>query len=156
MQLEFKNNGRVENVNVRKELHGDEGVVACDLKIAMDVEKTALACIDLDGQHIADTFWDSDGFPRFPLIEKMPTTIKEENHTIQLGKISLSPVTVKKLIITPKSNNVAALVFTVSTEPAKGMVEKLARLLEADVIDCHLQPNQEGLDLSNTETGDAA
>lgn len=151
MNVEFKNKAAVKHVNVRREWHGDDAVVAVDIKVAIDLKNDDLAWLNLDGETFKQGFWNDDGAPRFPIVPALPLSVSEDKHLVKLQTQELSPVTVKKFSVTPKSNNVAHVVFTVSTEIIDGVLDGLVALIDNDLVDCVVQPLNEELDLEQQQ-----
>jgi hypothetical protein len=155
MKLDLTGQGMLLNVNGRKEYHGDESVVACDIKIEMFVTNTTLRCFDIDGCTLVD-LWDKHGRPVFDYLAPQRLNMVIEHHRARISNMTFTPADIKKITIEPKANNIALLTYTVSTKPMTGAIEECLELVDVDDVDIAISPLNEELDLSQPDNVDAA
>lgn len=87
MQLDIeKAQGKISNVNLRTENNGDEKVLACDIKLTLDIPAKAVKPLFATSPDFFDSLWDSKGIvvlPEAELVYRVPV----ENIELQIDEL---------------------------------------------------------------------
>jgi hypothetical protein len=116
-------------VNARKEHHGENLVLAVDVKLVVNCERDVLTQFD-EG---LDAFLFGEHGPRFPEIGAVNWEREYEGATLKINKLSLKDVTVKKVTLLPEPGDSVKVGFVATLYPATETVGKLADLIKEDV-----------------------
>ncbi len=130
---------KLTNINVRREGDEDSAVVAIDLKI----EASAAANYWLDrllGVYPGTAkahLWDEttkENEPRFISAGYIPTNVKIMGVHFKLGKIRPVIGELKGFSFRPRTKGIADLVFSVSLNPEKGLIEAYSNYLKESSV----------------------
>jgi hypothetical protein len=143
----------LKNVNGRKEHHGEDLELACDLNIEVSSSSDILNCFNLDGERIQAAFWNDDGAPRFPTIEPIKFNVDFADARLgirgsqeALPLMVLMPCKTSKFIATPKENGMVDVKFRVQCSPSEDEIARLFELMQEDVA-ISIEPINTELDL---------
>lgn len=123
----------VVNVNNRKETHGEEQVLAIDVKVA--VSGTPKLLDDFDTGMRPCFFLTDEGkenYPRFPEITSFSWGRTFEDATIKLGEDEFKEVKLKGFVFECREGGVVEVTFTASWLPNPDDVGPLAELIKED------------------------
>ena len=143
----------LKNVNGRKEHHGEDLELACDLNIEVSSTNDVLDCFNLDGERIQAAFWTDDGAPRFPTIEPIKFNIDYADARLSirgsqedLPLMVLVPCKTGKFIAIPGVGHMVTVKFRVQCNPSEDEIARLFELMQEDVA-IIVEPINEELDL---------
>lgn len=128
-----KRKASVINVNNRKETHGEEQVLAIDVKVK--VSGTPKLLDDFDPQlrpHFFLTEEGKENYPRFPEIKSFKWGREYKDSTITLGEDKFDQVTLKNFEFECGEGGVVEVAFTASWLPQADDVGPLAELIKED------------------------
>lgn len=124
----------VVNVNTRKEKHGDDNVLAVDVKM---IVKGAPALLDaFDSTLRTDFFGAAQGqehIPKHPEIGSFTWDREFEDATITIGDSTYEKVTLKGFVFTCREGGVVSCTFTASWLPNADDIGPLAELIKEAV-----------------------
>jgi len=118
VNIEFEGKVKINSVNSRKEIHGDEKKLACDIKmtgrIDIDKHKDIMVCLFGGSEEDALRFWNKEGKPIFQGLEGLKSSSKfEDGQSITIDGRSFQGVTLKGFIIVPQLKRTAEILMTV-------------------------------------------
>jgi hypothetical protein len=129
-----KRKANVTNVNNRKENHGEEKVLAIDVKFC--VAGTPKLLDDFDARMRECFFLTEEGkenYPRFPEITSFKWGREYEDAKIRVGEEDFDEVKLKGFEFECKEGGVVELTFTASWRPNPDDVGALAELIKEEV-----------------------
>ncbi len=90
MLLEFSAQSKIENVNFRKEKHGEDEVLAVDVKVSCELPVSMLHdfCIDQPEMTFSEFFYRDDGSLREFCLGKVDLTAEIFNHGVSFQTLS--------------------------------------------------------------------
>lgn len=103
----------VTNANIRVENHGEEGLLACDIKCRM-IGLSPVRLAQLVGEDLerVKRLWTAEGVPTMSGVNVDGGSF-EQPHSLQLGNVPGSIVqNIKGIHVTPAVGNMAELTFT--------------------------------------------
>lgn len=162
--MSFRYEGRVSltNVNVRKEKHGEERVLAMDLTIEAPAVSadTVAELLGIPAPGFRKTWWDSKGQPNLPNVKPLGLTTAfkgkdgaDSDHRIRLEDATIvedRAAIIDKFVATPIEGHQCELKFRIAiSEPKQEMVALAAAVLQ-DTVKLFVTPDPQ-LDLGEPE-----
>lgn len=149
----------ITSINLRKENHGDERVLACDVKLALDIDKE-LADTLLGGMRLSDSYWNEAGVPKLHgVVVKSPVEFDEHKVVFSscIGNHHVATMigNVNKVMIEPQVGHAAECVMRVQAEVEKEVVANLSEYIKNDLA-VAISPMTEAMsygDSGSNETG---
>lgn len=120
---------RVIDVNPRKEHHGEQLVLAIDVKLEANCQRPILDQFDAG----LDAFLFGEHGPRFPEIGAVSWNREYERATVKINKHTINDATIAKVALLPEVGDSVKVSFVATFYPATDMVGKLAELIKEDV-----------------------
>lgn len=117
------------NVNPRKEHHGEDLALACDVTLEAHCEKPDLAQFD---KGLEDFLFGEHG-PRFPELGSVAWGREYEKARVQIDDHKLKDVTIRKIELTPEPGDSLKVKFMATFYPATEVIGELADLMKSDV-----------------------
>lgn len=149
--LKLKGRYTVDNVNARKEAHGDEKILAVDVKLSGDASIAEL--VPLLGIESADkamgTLWGKADPHDVTLANidsvKIPSETKFEELTGKVGSVTFYEATAKKLSFVPGAGGGTLTLTLAIPHPEQAKVGSLAEMI-GETHQVSVEPMQQGLD----------
>lgn len=137
-------NGKLSNINIRTEKHGDEDVVACDLRLLVPISNEQLSEFH---PQLRNGLFEIKDSPQSYLVDRVPTSLKFPqvapfkweldmpncDFSVHWGvtDVSLGGVTACKFRMEPKEGGTVNVELTVQAKPTSEQVGKLSMLIGA-------------------------
>ena len=137
-------NATVSHINVRDEKHGEETVLAVDIKFKVDMPNTVLdelhhgLRISMFGANEEqDDRFEGGHLPRlrYPMLDPIKMNLGEQPVSLTIHRVTHDIKVdgkVKKVVLECKEGGTVTAVFTVSCNPDPDVVGKLSGLLGGD------------------------
>lgn len=123
----------LKNVNVRKELHGDQKVLSVDLKLAMQIGPSILERFDPS----LEDFLYVKGQVRFPLMGPITWDNEIEHTQLNVSGIEIKDAKLRKFSLTPQLDPAGQkqldLILTASYYPSDNNLSRLGELVQEEV-----------------------
>lgn len=121
------------HLNTRKEMHGDESILACDLKfkVVLPAEDLLSQVFIGDPAPFYNAFWTDTGQQREPTLSKISMSHVLNDHILRISVgisdwITCDDVTLKKLNWTAENGRTVNLTFTAQMNPDEEEVAHFA------------------------------
>jgi hypothetical protein len=129
--LDLSGTATIKNLNVRKEAHGEEKVLAVDLKLEFQSMRSE-NCEFFDPAAAGFLWRGEDGEVRNLYLAPVVYDVEIENCIVKIGRQKFGDCTVKKFTLEPMQNAVMKLGCHVIIHPGDSDVSKLAPLVQED------------------------
>ena len=128
--------GKMTSLNTRKENHGEEKVLAVDIKLevncGIEISDSLLGADDKKASHFLDSLYGDDGSLVYWSIGNITFATDFEDCDVNLDNMKIKGCKLSKFSIHPKDQKQCVLTFNASYQPGKDQLEKLADLLMRD------------------------
>lgn len=137
-----KQSGKLKNINLREEKHGDEDIVACDLTFIVPISNMQLAEFHPMMRH---AFYYNKDVPQADLVDREPTNIKFPQMGAFKWELSMEPCAfvihwgitpvellgakVGKFVLEPREGGTVDVKFQVQALPTPEVVGRLSGLM---------------------------
>lgn len=145
----------IVSLNLRKENHNDEQVIAADIDIKATVKCISLLSLVADNSSITTSFWNSEGLPIFHNIKNIKPEAMFEEHEIRFidskgEERLLKDIKLKKFSFTPEAGRTAELRFQAQvTLESDHQVSDLSDYYRDGVVQIEVNPIMGELDLAS-------
>lgn len=124
--LEIETTGKITNVNLRKQIHGDEYVKAFDVSISCSVPKAVLASLvptAKSDRSLADILFSKDDLPKLQELYPLKLAHKIEGVKVKIKQMEFASCDLATIELTPSAGGMIDLSFKVQgTGPGRNTV----------------------------------
>ena len=155
--MQFTAVGKVTKYNPRRELHGDEGVLAGDIDVTVNLPIEALDQITVDESNFKAMLYKEHGDPKQLCLKKLEFFREFADMRIELAlgpepereKIVLNEVKIKKFVADVLPRHRVDLSFQVQLHPNERESGELHSVYVREAVGINVTPGSGQLDIEN-------
>lgn len=134
-----------KNLNVRRELHGEDKALGIDLRFELHADAHALSEF---GPELRTLLYAEGSQLRMPYLKPLQLITEYHDHTLHVADISFDGVTICKFVITAEPQGIISIAFNVAMSDADAdCLAPLSALFIDQMCNVDIEPMQRTLDL---------